>query len=232
MFSKTRVHGPALLELTEAQLRARLSAGALDVPAVVRGAASAWGAMQAHATQVSEGCCELGGSGLASDWLRRNTPLTEWVQASRIETSFLSSFADGTLSTLHRDYADNLHTVLAGRKAWVLVPAKASARAVKACSPWSERGPQNSERAGFDSLLGDLAAEGAVRVDLDAGDMIYVPRGTWHAVRSVAPGARAVALVYTFFRAEESRLRRASALPWATRAHVALQALRRGATRR
>jgi|GEM_PF-3718911 len=211
-------------------------------PAVVRGGAKEWPAFRAGITELLKEfprlneaeSVPLGRLGQVTPWLSVATPLPALRAPSLVETTLLTRFADGAVSALHRDYADNLHTVFHGEKSWVIAPKNTPFCVVQPGMPGGPLGPQNSIFRRFEELpqrLGRYATE----VRLRAGDTLYVPRGTWHAVRSHAGTEDtygATSLIYTFFRPRESRLRRALALPLLTRAHNVLRTRGRQAGQR
>lgn len=93
----------------------------------------------------------------------------------------------GTVTMMHRDAADNIHVQLLGSKRFTLVDARQSAR-LYPNSLWSgmPNGCQvDVENPDFERFprSRDLLVE---RAELAPGDALYVPRGVWHHVRTVA----------------------------------------------
>jgi hypothetical protein len=208
-------------------------------PVVVRGAATAWPALQkgiagllAQLPQLRDDeAVPLGRLGKVDPWLTHATPLPALRETALVETTLVTRFADGTVSALHRDYADNLHTVLHGEKSWMIAPRNTPFCVVQPGAPGGPLGPQNSIFRTFDELAARLGRYG-IPLRLRAGDTLYLPRGTWHAVKShggTDDSYGATSLIYTFFRPGEPRICRALALPFLTRLHNTLRSARREA---
>jgi hypothetical protein len=201
-------------------------------PVVVRGSATAWpaaqGGIEALLAQLpqlrDDEAVSLGRLGKVDPWLSRATPLPSLRPTALVETTLVTRFADGAISALHRDYADNLHTVLHGEKSWMIAPRDTPFCVIQPGAPGGPLGPQNSIFRTFDELAVRLGHYGTP-LRLRAGDTLYLPRGTWHAVEShggADDNYGATSLVYTFFRPGEPRICRALALPFLTRLHNAL----------
>jgi ribosomal protein L16 Arg81 hydroxylase len=93
----------------------------------------------------------------------------------------------GTVTMLHRDAADNFHVQLIGTKRFTLVDAKQSARLYpNSLFDSVPNGCQvNLDAPDFDRYprFRDVQTEQA---ELAPGDGVYIPRGTWHHVRTIA----------------------------------------------
>lgn len=93
----------------------------------------------------------------------------------------------GTVTMLHRDAADNLHIQLIGSKRFTLIDSKQSARLYP--NSLLDSVP-NGCKADLDApdfarhpRFSDVEME---QTDLEPGDAVYIPRGSWHHVRTVA----------------------------------------------
>jgi hypothetical protein len=93
----------------------------------------------------------------------------------------------GTVTMLHRDAADNFHVQLIGSKRFTLVDPKESARlypnSLFASVPNGCRVDLDAPDFAHYPRFRDVQREQA---ELAPGDGVYIPRGTWHHVRSVA----------------------------------------------
>lgn len=93
---------------------------------------------------------------------------------------------DGALSPLHFDIADNVHVQVAGRKRFLLLPARDMHR-LYPYAPWS--GTPNFSHV--DPLNPDLSryprARGVTRWigEISAGDAVFIPGFVWHHVTTV-----------------------------------------------
>jgi hypothetical protein len=93
----------------------------------------------------------------------------------------------GTVTMLHRDAADNVHVQLIGAKRFTLIDPKESARLY----------PNSLFASVPNGCQADLDAPDFARyprfrdvqtaqAELTPGDCVYIPRGTWHHVRTIA----------------------------------------------
>lgn len=93
----------------------------------------------------------------------------------------------GTVTMMHRDAADNLHVQLIGAKRFTLVDAKQSARLYpnSLFSSMPNGCQVDVEAPDFARypLSRDVQMDQA---ELGPGDGLYIPRGTWHQVRTFA----------------------------------------------
>ena len=141
---------------------------------------------------------ELGGNGAPSlymmarldqvpvAWRDRITPPVYCAGARWFHSKLWLSPAD-MVSFLHRDTADNLHIQLVGRKRFTLIDSKESARLY----------PNSLFASMPNGCQVDLDAPDFIRyprfrdtqmqqAELAPGDAAYIPRGTWHHVRTLA----------------------------------------------
>jgi hypothetical protein len=93
----------------------------------------------------------------------------------------------GTVTLMHRDAADNIHVQLLGCKRFTLVDSAQSPRlypnSLFSSVPNGCRvDPEAPDLARYPRFR-DVRAE---RAELAPGDGIYIPRGTWHHVRTIA----------------------------------------------
>ena len=94
----------------------------------------------------------------------------------------------GTLSALHRDFADNLHTVLAGRKRFWMVTRDGSADVYPA-RPWASV-PNGSRVDPVSPDFERFPRFARVRpfvADVAPGETLVLPHGVWHHVCSLEP---------------------------------------------
>jgi ribosomal protein L16 Arg81 hydroxylase len=93
----------------------------------------------------------------------------------------------GTVTMLHRDAADNFHVQLIGSKRFTLVDPKQSARlypnSLLASVPNGCHADLDAPDFARYPLFRDVETEQA---ELAPGDGVYIPRGTWHHVRTIA----------------------------------------------
>lgn len=93
----------------------------------------------------------------------------------------------GTVTMMHRDAADNLHLQLIGSKRFTLVDSSQSERlypnSLLDSMPNGCRVDVEAPDFTRYPLSRELELEQA---DLNPGDGVYIPRGTWHHVRTVA----------------------------------------------
>ncbi len=141
---------------------------------------------------------ELDGSGVPSLYMMARVDELPAAWQDRVSTPVYCSGAPwlsrklwlspkATVTMMHRDAADNVHVQLVGRKRFTLVDSRQSARLypnslfssmpngcrVDVEAPDFERYP----------LCRELQS---MQVDLVPGDGLYIPRWTWHHVRTVA----------------------------------------------
>ncbi len=93
----------------------------------------------------------------------------------------------GTVTLMHRDAADNIHVQLLGCKRFTLVDGTQSARLYpnglfSSVPNGCKVDPEAPDLSRYPRFR-DVRAEGA---ELAPGDGIYIPRGTWHHVRTIA----------------------------------------------
>lgn len=118
--------------------------------------------------------------------MSREVPTPELCSGATWQTGNLWIGAAGTLARMHRDLADNLHTVVTGSKRFTLVAPRQSRKLyphgifdtfpngcrVDIEAPDVERFPR----------VADIEV---LTTDLHAGDAIYIPRRWWHHVRTL-----------------------------------------------
>lgn len=120
--------------------------------------------------------------------LAREAPLPPICAGAGWRVSKLWISAAGTTSALHFDLADNLHTVLAGRKRFILFSPDESdcvyPRGLLSSIPnGAEVDPEAPDLARFPRL-----AYATPRVaELGPGDTLFLPHGHWHHVRTLEP---------------------------------------------
>jgi ribosomal protein L16 Arg81 hydroxylase len=93
----------------------------------------------------------------------------------------------GTVTLTHRDATDNLHVQLLGSKRFTLFASTQSARLYpnslfSSVPNGCKVDPEAPDLARYPRFR-DVQAE---RTELAPGDGIYIPRGTWHHVRTIA----------------------------------------------
>jgi hypothetical protein len=119
------------------------------------------------------------------DGARRDVPPPSYCAQASWQNGNLWIGPAGTIARMHRDLADNLHTVVSGRKRFTLVAPSHSSRLYphhlfdsfpNGCRVDIE----NPDFMHFPKLAGveTMVAE------LEAGDAIYIPRRWWHHVRT------------------------------------------------
>jgi len=118
--------------------------------------------------------------------LRRDAPLPAYCERAGWRASKLWISAPGTTSALHFDLADNLHTVLAGRKRFLLYSPVERA-CVYPRGLWSSipNGAQVDPEAPDYTRFPRLARAHPLVAELGPGDTLFIPRGWWHHVRSI-----------------------------------------------
>lgn len=128
--------------------------------------------------------------------LRDRLPISDLLRGAPWCVTKLWVGAAGTISTLHRDLAHNLHTVVQGRKRfWLAAPAHDAD--VYPCAPWDPI--PNGARVDPDAPdLVSFPRFARVRpwvAELHDGDALLLPSRWWHHVRNEAP----TVAVNTFF---------------------------------
>lgn len=118
--------------------------------------------------------------------LRADAPPPAHLHGTTIQNAKLWIGATGFVSSLHRDLADNLHAQVSGRKRFTLVAPRQSA-CVYPNSLFD--GVPNGCRVDVEHP--DYARFPRLReaemfvAELGPGDVIYIPRGWWHHVRTL-----------------------------------------------
>ncbi len=124
-----------------------------------------------------------------SEELTREVPKPAYIDRAGWTMAVLWIGAAGTVSGMHHDLADNLHTQLAGRKRfWLVDPADSKKLrpnglfhgVPNGCSVDLEA-PGASRDRSLDGLVVHTA-------ELQQGDALYLPRGWWHHVRTLESG--------------------------------------------
>lgn len=94
----------------------------------------------------------------------------------------------GTLSPLHFDKLDNFFFQVYGRKKWILVPPDQSDHVYWPCAAFGKNllhwSPVDVEHPDFEKFP-RLANARPMELVVEAGDVLFVPVGWWHAVRSI-----------------------------------------------
>jgi hypothetical protein len=118
--------------------------------------------------------------------LRNDVPPPAYSAGASWQNGNLWIGGAGTVAALHRDMADNLHAVMAGRKRFTLVAPQQSAGLYpnSLFDPFPNGSRVDIEEPDFarfpklrdvDTLVGEL----------EDGDVIYIPRRWWHHVRTL-----------------------------------------------
>jgi lysine-specific demethylase 8 len=118
--------------------------------------------------------------------LRGDAPPPAYLSGTRVQNAKLWIGASGTVSSMHRDLADNLHAQVAGRKRFTLVAPRQSACIYP--NSFFDGVPNGCrvdvEHPDYGRFPRLREAELFV-ADLGPGDVIYIPRGWWHHVRTL-----------------------------------------------
>ena len=118
--------------------------------------------------------------------LRADAPPPSYLEAVTVQNAKLWIGPAGMVSSLHRDLADNLHAQVSGRKRFTLVAPQQSACVYP--NSFFDGVPNG---CGVDVESPDYArfprfrAAELLVAELDPGDVIYIPRGWWHHVRTL-----------------------------------------------
>jgi lysine-specific demethylase 8 len=122
--------------------------------------------------------------------LRNDVPPPAYCAAASWQNGNLWVGAPGTVACMHRDLADNLHTVVFGRKRVTLVDPRQS----KLIYPHGlfDSFPNGCrvdiERPDF-ARFPKLRAVETLVTELGPGDAVYIPRRWWHHVRTLEVSA-------------------------------------------
>ena len=123
---------------------------------------------------------------LPAAWRDRITPPVYCAGAPWLSCKLWLSPA-GTVTMLHRDAADNIHVQLIGGKRFTLIDPKERARlypnSLFASVP---NGCQVDLDAPDFTRYPRFRDVQTAQADLAPGDGVYIPRGTWHHVRTIA----------------------------------------------
>ena len=118
--------------------------------------------------------------------LRADAPPPAYLRGVRVQNAKLWIGPVGMVSGMHRDLADNLHAQVSGRKRFTLVAPQQSACVYP--NSFFDSVPngcridvEHPDYARFPRLRD---AEMLV-AELDPGDVVYIPRGWWHHVRTL-----------------------------------------------
>lgn len=118
--------------------------------------------------------------------LRADAPPPQYLNAVTVQSAKLWIGPVGMVSSMHRDLADNLHAQVSGRKRFTLVAPQQSACVypnsfVDSVPNGCRVDIEHPDYARFPQLRD---AEMFV-AELDPGDVVYIPRGWWHHVRTL-----------------------------------------------
>jgi Cupin-like domain len=98
--------------------------------------------------------------------------------------------ADETCSPLHRDWPENLYGQVFGRKRFLLIPRRETARVYT--RPFYSGVPNfsrvDAEHPDYDRFPRFRDVPQTV-IEVNAGEFLYIPRMWWHQVRSLEPSA-------------------------------------------
>jgi ribosomal protein L16 Arg81 hydroxylase len=118
--------------------------------------------------------------------LRADAPPPAHLEGTTIQNAKLWIGATGFVSSLHRDLADNLHAQVSGRKRFTLVAPRQSACVYP--NSFFDGVPNGCrvdiEHPDYPRFPRLREAEVFV-AELGPGDVIYIPRGWWHHVRTL-----------------------------------------------
>jgi len=112
----------------------------------------------------------------------------EVCRQARWKTSRIWVGAAGTTSRLHRDWPENLFAQIVGRKRFILIDKRLSARVyshsrLSKVPNFSRVDIENPDYARFPKLRGVPQ----LSVVVEPGELLYIPRMWWHHVRSLEP---------------------------------------------
>lgn len=149
--------------------------------------------------------------------------LPAWLGRRFAMKPFMWTGGAGALTVLHFDRVHNLYVQFAGRKRWLLFPPSASRLLYWPCDhlpgPLLQFSPVDAENPDLDRYPLFRSATPLV-AELGPGDVLFVPTGWWHQVRSLtlslalnyfwaAPVATPLALrAYGWHRARRAVARR------------------------
>jgi lysine-specific demethylase 8 len=121
--------------------------------------------------------------------LRADAPPPAYLNGTTVQNAKLWIGATGVVSSLHRDLADNLHAQVSGRKRFTLVAPQQSACVYP--NSFFDGVPNGCrvdvERPDYARFPRLREAEMFV-AELGPGDVLYIPRGWWHHVRTLELG--------------------------------------------
>ncbi len=118
--------------------------------------------------------------------LRADAPPPAYLNGTTLQNAKVWIGPSGIVSSLHRDLADNLHAQVSGRKRFTLVAPRQSASVYP--NSFFDSVPNGCR---VDIEHPDYARFPRLRevetfvADLSPGDVIYIPRGWWHHVRTL-----------------------------------------------
>jgi lysine-specific demethylase 8 len=118
--------------------------------------------------------------------LRADAPPPAYLTGAKLQNAKLWVAPPGIVSSMHRDLADNLHAQVSGRKRFTLVAPQQSACVYP--NSFFDAVPNG---CGVDIEHPDYARFPRLRdaemfvAELGPGDVIYIPRGWWHHVRTL-----------------------------------------------
>jgi lysine-specific demethylase 8 len=120
------------------------------------------------------------------DALRGDVPPPPYCAAASWQNGNLWIGAAGTIARMHRDLADNLHTLVFGRKRVTLVAPRQSALVYPhgLFDSFPNGCRVDIERPDF-TRFPKLRGVETLVTELEPGDAIYIPRRWWHHVRTL-----------------------------------------------
>lgn len=119
--------------------------------------------------------------GMAGRW-------PEWLGRGPCMKPFMWTGGAGSLTVLHFDRVHNLYAQLSGRKRWLLFAPSESRRLYWPCRDLPGKrlqfSPVDAERPDLERYP-LFAGATPLTADLEPGDVLFVPTGWWHQVRSL-----------------------------------------------